>query len=146
MEKRKYPRDTSHTVSRPNIELVRSVHAAFNAGDVDAAFNMLAPDFECDMSRAIGLNVDRDFYDLAGFRRLVTEYASNWEAFELGPEEFLASGDQVVTPFTNRGRGRAGIEVRGRGTFVWTVRDGAVVRACLFQERGEALEAAGLAE
>jgi ketosteroid isomerase-like protein len=133
-------------VSRHNIELVCAVHAAFNAGEVEAAFSLFAPDFECDMSRAIGLNVDRDLYDLAGFRRLVDEYASSWEAFELGPEEFLAAGDRVVTPFTNRARGRAGIEVRGRGTFVWTVRDGAVVRACLFQERDEALKAAGLAE
>ncbi len=131
-------------MSERNIEVVRAIHAAFNAGGVDTAFGMFAANFECDMSRAIGFNVDRDLYDLAGFRRLVEEYASSWEVFELRPEEFLAAGDQVVTPFANRARGRAGIEVQGRGAFVWTVRDGAVVRACLFQERDEALKAAGL--
>ena len=133
-------------MSQENVELVRAVHAAFNRGDVDEAFGAFAPEFECDMSRAIGLNVDQDRYDLAGFRRLVAEYAGTWETFELGPEEFLDAGDQVVTPFTNRARGRAGIEVQGRGTFVWTVHGGAITRACLFQERAEALEAAGLSE
>ena len=47
-------------------------------------------------------------------------------------------------PFTNVARGRDGIEVQARGIWVWTIRDGSIVRACLFQDRQEALEAAGL--
>jgi ketosteroid isomerase-like protein len=98
------------------------------------------------MSRAVGFNVDRDTYDRDQFRRLFDEYVSSWESFRLGAEEFLDAGDHVVVPFTNRARGRDGIELQGRGTFVWTIRDGAIVRACLYQERDEALEAAGLSE
>jgi ketosteroid isomerase-like protein len=51
-----------------------------------------------------------------------------------------------VTPFTNHLRGRDGIEVAARGILVWTIRDGAIVRVCLYQEREEALQAAGLRE
>jgi ketosteroid isomerase-like protein len=74
------------------------------------------------------------------------EYVGSWESFQLWPEEFLDAGDHVVVPFTNRARGREGIELQGRGTLVWTIRDGAIVRACLYQERTEALESAGLSE
>ena len=98
------------------------------------------------MSRAVGFNVDQDIYDLDQFRRLFDEFVDTWESFQLGPEEFLDAGNDVVVPFTNRVRGRDGIELQARGTFVWTIRDGAIVRACLYQERAEALEAAGLSE
>jgi ketosteroid isomerase-like protein len=43
-------------------------------------------------------------------------------------------------------RGRDGIEVQSRGIVVWTVREGLIVRFCLYQDRREALEAAGLSE
>jgi len=131
-------------MSKENVEVVRESHAAFNRGDVEAAFKDFAPEFECDMSRAVGFNVDRDLYDLEQFRRLFDDYVGSWESFELGPDEFLDAGDHIVVPFTNRARGRDGIELLGRGTFLWTLRNGAIVRACLYQDRNEALEAAGL--
>jgi ketosteroid isomerase-like protein len=133
-------------MSEENVEIVRESYMAFNRGNVDAAYKHFVREFECDMSRAIGLNVGRDIYDLMQFQHLVEEYAASWESFQLGPDEFLDAGDQVVVPFTNRGQGRDGIELQARGTFVWTIRDGAIVRACLYQERDEALEAAGLSE
>ena len=126
--------------------MVREGYAAFNRGEVEAAFKDFAPEFECDMSRAVGINVDRAIYDLEQFRHLFDQYVGSWESFQLGADEFIDAGDHVVVPFTNRARGRYGIELQGRGTFVWTIRDGAIVRACLYQERDEALEAAGLRE
>ena len=48
-----------------NVGILREGYEAFNRGDVDAAFRDFAPEFECDMSRAVGFNVDRDIYDLA---------------------------------------------------------------------------------
>jgi hypothetical protein len=43
-------------------------------------------------------------------------------------------------------RGRDGIETTAGGKQVWTIRDGAVERLVMYQERHEALEAAGLSE
>ena len=131
-------------MSQENVEIVRASWSAFNRGDVDAAFKDFSPEFECDMSRALGVNIDRDVYDLAQFRRLLAEYAGSLDAFQLGPDELHDAGDQVVVLFTNRAQGRGGIELQGRGSFVWTIRDGAIVSACPYQDRAEALKAAGL--
>jgi ketosteroid isomerase-like protein len=131
-------------MSQENVEIVRRAYDAFNRGDIDAAFKAVAPDFEFDMSRAVGFNIDRDVYDLIQFRRLFDEYVGSWEAFRLGPDEFIDAGEHVVVPFTNRASGRGGIEVQARGTINWRIRDGALVSACLYQERDEALKGAGL--
>jgi hypothetical protein len=49
-------------------------------------------------------------------------------------------------PATQHLKGRDGIEVAVRGTVVWTIRNGAIERATLYQERQDALEAVGLSE
>jgi ketosteroid isomerase-like protein len=43
-------------------------------------------------------------------------------------------------------RGRDGVEVTARSTFVFTVENGQITRVRMFQERAEALEAVGLRE
>ena len=43
-------------------------------------------------------------------------------------------------------RGREGMEVIARSTFVYTVENGQITRIRMFQERAEALEAVGLEE
>ena len=52
----------------------------------------------------------------------------------------------MVTPLTSYHRGRDGIEVRARRALVWTIHNGAITRITFYQEREEALEAAGLRE
>jgi ketosteroid isomerase-like protein len=133
-------------MSRENVEVLRAANDAFNRGNVDAAFKDFAPDFEIDMSRAIGININRDVYDLDQFRRLLDEFSGTWGSFRIGVDEYIDAGERVVTPFTNQVSGRDGIELQARGTWVWTIRDGTIVRACLYQEFEEALEAAGLQE
>jgi hypothetical protein len=60
--------------------------------------------------------------------------------------EHLAAGEHVVVPLTIHFEGRDGIETTADTAHVWTIRDGLVVRLCLYQEREEALEAAGLSQ
>ena len=62
------------------------------------------------------------------------------------PHEFIEAGDLVVVPPTTHGKGRDGIEVVSRATFVWTIRNGAIERVSMYQERQDALEAVGLSE
>ena len=52
----------------------------------------------------------------------------------------------MIVPQTGYTWGRDGIETTARITLVWTIRDGAIVRICLYQEKQDALEAAGLQE
>ena len=51
-----------------------------------------------------------------------------------------------MVPNTAHLRGREGIEVIARSAFVFTVENGLITRQRMFQERADALEAAGLSE
>ena len=131
-------------MSQENVEIVRAALTGLNRGDLEAAFTHAAPDAEVDLSRAVGL--DRSVYGLDQFRRISEEFAKSWDSVRYEADEYLDAGEHVVTPFTNHLLGRDGIEVQARGTWLWTIREGVIVRLCLYQERQEALEAAGLSE
>jgi ketosteroid isomerase-like protein len=131
-------------MSLENVEIVRASIDAYNRGDVDAAFKDVAPDFEYDQTRAVG--IDRGMFNLDEFRDLLATFTEHWESFTIGADELIDAGENVVMPFTNVTRGRDGIEVQARGVWVWTIRDGSIVRACLYQDLPAALEAAGLSE
>ena len=63
------------------------------------------------------------------------------------PEQYTPVRDQVVVVVRYRARGRgSGVEVEGRESALWTLREGKVWRYAWFHEPGEALEAAGLRE
>jgi ketosteroid isomerase-like protein len=130
-------------MSQENLEMARRNFEALHR-DLDAGFEDFAPDFELDMSRAIG--TDRGIYSLDQMRRLNKELLEAWETIQVGVEEYIDGGEHVVIPFTNRLRGRDGIEVQARGTWLCTIRDRLIVRICLYQEVQEALEAAGIEE
>ena len=130
-------------MSQENVEIVRAAIDAHNRGDIDATFKDAAPDFEYDQTRALG--IDRGVFNLEEFQGLLSTFTDIWESFTIGADELIDAGEAVVMPFANVARGRDGIEVEARGFWVWTIRDGLIVRICLYQERQEALEAAGLA-
>ena len=137
-------RDTAWAMSEENVEIVRALIDAFNRGDWEAALKDAAPDFEFDMSRAVG--PQHGVFKLDQMRSFLAEFTEPWESISLEADEFIEVGEQVVTPFTNYHRGREGIELKVRPSAVWTIRDGSIVRFCFYQERDEALEAAGLEE
>jgi ketosteroid isomerase-like protein len=99
---------------------------------------------EMDFSRAIG--PWRDVFGLDQFRRVMREFRETWESARLEAHEVIEVGDHVVVATTTHMVGRDGIDVEARLTWTWTIRDGAIERACMFQERGEALETVGLSE
>jgi ketosteroid isomerase-like protein len=131
-------------MSQENVETVKAAIDAYNREDWDAVFQDMAPGFEFDMSRAIGTN--RGIYGLDQARRYLVDFAASWESVRIEPHEFIEAGDLVVVPQTSHARGRDGIEVVSRPTYVWTIRDGAIERISLYQERQDALEAVGLAK
>jgi ketosteroid isomerase-like protein len=75
---------------------------------------------------------------------VIEEFLAPWEDYRYEVHEVIEAGDHVVTPFTTHFRGRDGLEVEAHATWVWRIRDGAMKRVCLFQDRDEALEAVGL--
>ena len=131
-------------MSQENVEIVKANIDAYNREDWDAFFKDMAPGFEVDLSRAVG--PWRGVFGLDQSRRFVEELRETWESAWLEPHEFIEAGDLVVVPGTQHVKGRGGIEVVARGALVWTIRDGAIERVTMYQERQDALEDLGLSE
>ena len=131
-------------MSQENVEIVKAAFDAFNHEDWDAAFKDVAPGFEVDFSRALG--PWRGVFGLDQIRPVVREFRETWESARMEPHEFIEAGDLVVVPGTQHLKGRGGIEVAVSATLVWTIRNGAIERATMYQERQDALEDLGLSE
>ncbi|HEY0412993.1 MAG TPA: nuclear transport factor 2 family protein [Allosphingosinicella sp.] len=128
-------------MSRENVDLIRSIYAAFAAGDV--------PGVVARMDEGIVWNEAENFpyadgnpYEgpdaiLGGvFARL----GSEWDGFAAEPEEYLDAGDTVVVlgryRGTHRGTGRA---FYAQMVHVWRVEGG---KAARFQQYTDTLQAA----
>ena len=131
-------------MSQENVEIVKAAIDAYNREDWDAMFKDTAPGFEVDLSRAVG--PWRGVFGLDQIRRVMGEYLETWESARGEPHEFIEAGDLVVVPATQHLKGRGGIEVVVSATLVWTIRNGAIERVTMYQERQDALEAVGLSE
>ena len=127
-----------------NVEIVKAWYDAFNRDDWDAMVKDAAPGFVLDFSRAVG--PWRGVFGLDQIRRVLEDMRETWESVRLEPHEFIEAVDLVVVPWAMHGRGRDGIELVGRATFVWTIRNGAIERVTMYQERQDALEDLGLSE
>ena len=130
-------------MSQENVAIIRAAIDSVNRGDWDASFQDAAADLVWDNSRAIGTDnrvvltsatETRDF-----FRRL----SEIWTRFRVEIDEAIPVGDHVVVPHTTHVRGRDGIEAQARTTWLFTIRNGKIERVCLYQDKGEALAAAG---
>ena len=126
------------------MEIVRAAYDAYNRRDLDAALKHAAPECELDWTSAVG--PQRGVYRLDQMRAFFVDFLDAFESTRVEPDEFIEAGDQVVVPQTGHLRGRDGIEVTARVTLAWTLREGAIVRICLYQQKREALEAVGLSE
>jgi ketosteroid isomerase-like protein len=135
-------------MSEENVEIVRAIMDAQARGDWPAVFAHYHPEIEWDQSR------NRLAFDRPPVSK-GHEAVRDWfrggldvmELIEYEQEELIDAGDQVLQFFRVRARGRAsGIELEGPLAQVWTVSDGLVVRVEFFEDRGEALEAAGVRE
>ena len=133
-------------MSQENVEIVRAAFEAGNRGDWDAAVKDVAPGTEFDLSRANGPY--RGVLRLDQWRQLIEDFSRTFESVRHEAREFIDAGEHILVSLTAYTRGRDGVEATAHGSYVWTIRDGAVVRVCFYQEdqRHEALEAAGLRE
>jgi ketosteroid isomerase-like protein len=132
-------------MSQENVEIVRRHIEAWNRRDLMTLFALWRSDAEIDWSRSRGplKGVYR------GHRELETFWSEFWSTFEVVDLElqgFRQAGSHVVASNTAHMRGRDGIEVIARNTSVYTIENGLITRLQMFQERADALEAAGLSE
>ena len=134
-------------MSQENVEIVRMAYAAMSEPDFDALTELTDSDWVFDFSRAIGpqKGVYRGHDEIAQFAAATAEA---FERFHLSPIEFLVGpADQIVVRHHLSARGRgSGVELDRvpDATLLWELRDGKVIKTTLYNNRAEALAAAGL--
>lgn len=131
-------------MSKENVEIVRRFIDAINGGEwISALGDFVRDDVEIDWSRSPA-PYRGTYRGRTAAMEFFTGLTDTWESARVEPAEFIAAGDDVLVPHVVYLRGRDGIEVKVRATYVYTVRDGLCARWRIYQEHGEALEAAGL--
>jgi ketosteroid isomerase-like protein len=132
-------------MSEEKVEIVRRHTEAWNRRDLTAWLALFSASAEVDWSRSRGplKGVYRGRDELEVF------WDALWSTFEdvhVETHGFTEVGTEVVVPNTGHVRGRQGIEVVARSTFLFTVENEQITHLRMFQEQAEALEAAGLRE
>jgi ketosteroid isomerase-like protein len=131
-------------MSQENVEVVRRFYEAW-ARDESGPIELMHS--EIDYVNLLGAVEPGTRPGRAAFSTAVQGVFDGWESWQIEPEQFSAEGDRVVVALRYRARGRGnGVEIEGRESALWTLRDGKVLRYAWFQGPTNALEAAGLSE
>ena len=132
-------------MSEANVELVREAWEAFEDGDLSRALSVLSPELVTYVAPPIP--VTGTYHGPEGFLQVTIDWAESFDDLVMSGEEFIDAGDQVVVRALHKSHGaESGVPVETDVWYVCTIRTGMVVRADIFHERREALEAAGLSE
>jgi ketosteroid isomerase-like protein len=87
----------------------------------------------------------RDYRGAEGFMQWLEDWSAAWGEWSLEPEEYIDGGERVVVVAKMHARGRgSGVEVDRQDALLYELRDGLIVRIDYFNNKGEALAAAGL--
>lgn len=125
-----------------NLRVVRSAIEAYLRGDEATMLALASPDV---VATQFPDQLDvGDHRGRAELQRMMTEWVGSWEDWTIEPKSFDAAGERVFVNAVQRGRGReSGAPMESEVTFVFTVRDGLIVRWQMFHTDQEAREAAG---
>jgi len=129
-------------MSQENVELIRAGFAAHNRGDLDALVEVYDPDVVFE-TLLLGTHHGNE-----AIRLIYEENQKTLSGYDVVPVELIDSGDQVVAVAEVKGVGPASqIAMDGdQFAFVFTIKNGRVVREQAFRNRVEALEAAGISD
>jgi ketosteroid isomerase-like protein len=131
-------------MSGKNVEIVRRVYAAMNAGDLSGVIELATPDMEWVPDPRVGEGPVRGRENVIKF---FTDRASMFGEFTHEIERAWEQDEQVLVFLLVTGTGAtsdAGFEIHI--AHLWTLRDGVLARGQGFGDRSEALEATGLRE
>jgi ketosteroid isomerase-like protein len=136
-------------MSRENVEVGRGIYDAVARRDGVTPFEAYSAEIVWDLSnsRRTALGVEPIYRGHEGVREFWRDALSVFAEVDLEVEELIDAGDRVVAVTRERGVGRgSGVLVRSVAVSVWTLKDRKVVQVQVFDERQQALEAAGLRE
>jgi ketosteroid isomerase-like protein len=134
-------------MSRENLELIRSIYAAWDSGDFTLA-EWADPEIEY-----VGVDGPdpESVKGLAAMARSFRTWLSTWEEFRLEAIEYRElDPERVLVLDRSSGRGKtSGVDlgrIQSQGAWLFHVRDGRVTRMVRYLDGNGALEALGLRE
>ena len=131
-------------MSQENVEVVRALFEPLARGDFSRWFDEVTDDFVFVTSPDLP---DGGTYQGEAARDYIMACVESFEGHTMQASDFIDGGDKVSLEFLQRGRPRGSeVPVEGRWWLVMTLAGGAVARAEAFDEREQALEAAGLSD
>lgn len=122
-----------------NLDAIRAIYDAFAAGDIDAVVARMAPAIVWNEAEGFAYADGNPYRGpeaiLSGvFGRIMTE----WDGFQVVPEQFHDAGDSVVATGRYRGSNKAtGAPLDAQFAHVWRVEDG---KAAGFQQYTDTLQ------
>ena len=134
-------------MSQENVEVVRSIYAAWERGDFTSA-EWAHPEIEY-----VGADgpAPGGSTGLAGMAEAFRDWLSTWEEWRVEAEEYRElDGERVLVLFHFSARGKtSGLEIGQiwtKGASLFHLRGGQVTRLVQYLDRAKALEAVGLSE
>jgi ketosteroid isomerase-like protein len=134
-------------MSQENVEVVRSIFAAWERGDFSSA-EWAHPEIE--FAFADG-PLPGSWTGLNGMAESMRAFLSTWEEWRIEADDYRELDEErvfVLSHFTGRGKA-SGLDVgqtRAKGAHLFHLRGGRVTRLVAYMDRDQALEAAGLSE
>src|SRR4051794_40211124 len=123
-----------------NVEALRAVYSGLAEGDGELFWSLLDDDVVWD-ERDHDWPEANVYFGVAGVRKLMRAWLSQWDDFRWIARDFTAVGASVVVTVTQRARGKSsGISVEQERSQVWTFRDQRVIAFRSFLSRDEAAE------
>jgi ketosteroid isomerase-like protein len=133
-------------MSQENVEALRAIYDRFSEGDFRASVDLLDRRIVfLPLPESPEAQVYLGVEEVAAWMRRTLLEA--WADLTMEAEEFISAGDSVLVSVRPRGVARiSGIPTDAHYFTLWSFRGSKVIRIENFQERDEALEAAGLSE
>ena len=128
-------------MSHANVEVVQAALEHFGATG-EPAWEGIREDIEVHDHDILDA---ADYRGHAGFGRWLVDWGAAWSEYSMEPEEFLDAGGRVVVLIRQRVTGRgSGVTLEREDAMVFEVRDGKIARLDYYNDRKQALKAAGL--
>jgi ketosteroid isomerase-like protein len=129
------------------VRRARLAYAAVNRRDFDLTDTVYDPNYEYHPEQLAFPDSDPVYYGHDGFRKFWRQQLEAFDDVRFDPEEILDLGDRrlVTVQLSGHGTG-SGVPFNQQLFQLFTYRRGLIVRQDDFQDRAQALEAAGLSE
>jgi len=134
-------------MSQENVDALHRLYGEWAKGNLCALRDIADPAIEWQWSESLAslYGGPRVYRGLEEIGAATMEWLEAWDSYWMTAQEFIDAGDRIVVLMTLHGRTAGSDSVTEQGAAaLWTVQDGKALRVRYYDDKAEALEAAGL--